>query len=704
MGGELSKLLERVSKNDPSLKELRLNGKLEDELLDAKGIAKLSKAIAHCTALETLWLKGQSLIQCQPLADALATNTSITHLFLEHCSFNGKQLAAALKHNRTLHQLTCDVDDADLAPLLDALQQHPSVRKLNFSGCPLTREPRTTEALTNLVRHMPSLTHLLLNSCGLTDRQLWLLLAEVRRHPKLTVLSLNNNLRTETDLLAVADMLANNRRLEQLSLGGWTNPRIWRKAVPQFLRACAQNVSLTQFGNVKNVMDPVAYEQLQGFLLRNEFKLPPAIPGDDELSNLLPFSADLDATQRRALAAARFLQDKWKHPIAADVPRMPPPPSKRENLERLRSDWERTVATFADSASAPAASLQRLTLVDKKLRFADFTRFPQLTALDVDSNAFSDDALLSFLPLRQLQKLSLRNCQLSSIAQTGIDTLPLLHTLDLRDNNFPLLDTLLASIRGCNALTTLFAFQSTASKSATVTPASFAPTVFADLRGLQTCDGVRNTTCVRDDPLAVKALNMLWKLGRVGPNNLKRVNLTNKQLPLILLHSVLSALYYLDVRELDARGNAWCIAPQYEETALLLMGPRFVWLDGEELTDFKRMQAYRLDKNEGVSENTYQASFGHAGGGAKVDGEDNNADATGTGMMPSSSSINKGKGLRLLTVYAEAARPGRRSAAASAQFAHLRGHRTHLVRSARFETRDVLRDGACACGIDSLRG
>jgi Ran GTPase-activating protein (RanGAP) involved in mRNA processing and transport len=79
MGGELSKQLGHISNNDPTLKELRLNGKYEDQLMDAKDIAKLSKAIAHCTKLETLRLKGQSLIQCQPLADALATNTSITH-------------------------------------------------------------------------------------------------------------------------------------------------------------------------------------------------------------------------------------------------------------------------------------------------------------------------------------------------------------------------------------------------------------------------------------------------------------------------------------------------------------------------------------------------------------------------------------------------------------------------------------------------
>jgi hypothetical protein len=108
---------------------------------------------------------------------------------------------------------------------------------------------------------------------------------------------------------------------------------------------------------------------------------------------------------------------------------------------------------------------------------------------------------------------------------------------------------------------------------------------------------------VRDNPLADKAIELLWKLGRVGANNLKRVNLTNKQLPRILLPSVLSALLYLDVCELDARGNEWCSEPSYQDSVILSMGPRFVWLDGEELTDFKRMQASRLDKNEGVRSN-----------------------------------------------------------------------------------------------------
>jgi Ran GTPase-activating protein (RanGAP) involved in mRNA processing and transport len=601
MGGELSKQLGHISNNDPTLKELRLNGKYEDQLMDAKDIAKLSKAIAHCTKLETLWLKGQSLIQCQPLADALATNTSITHFCLEHCSLNGAQLASGIQRNCSLQHLSLlsILEGDSLVPVLNALQQQPTLRKLNLNGNTLGKELRTTEALVNLVRHAHALTHLHLDSCGLTDRPLLRLLAEVKSHPNLSVLSLNNNLRTEAELLAVANMLTRNQQLVKLELA----QSFWRKTAPQFLRALAQNTSLTKLDHVADAMDPVAYARMQGFLLRNELKLPLAIPVDDELSKRLPCFAELGATQRRALAAARFLQAMWKQTIAADAPPTSTSPFQQDDLPRLRSDWEQTVAICADSASVEPALLLRLTLEDKELRFADFTHFTQLIALDLKSNVFSNDALLNLLPLRQLQTLSLRNCQLSSIAQTGIETLPRLHTMDLRDNKFPSLAVLLTELHGCNELTDLRIRHATASKSMTGTFSSFLPKTFADLRGLQTCDGRRNTECVRDNPLADKAIELLWKLGRVGANNLKRVNLTNKQLPRILLPSVLSALLYLDVCELDARGNEWCSEPSYQDSVILSMGPRFVWLDGEELTDFKRMQASRLDKNEGVRSN-----------------------------------------------------------------------------------------------------
>jgi hypothetical protein len=276
--------------------------------------------------------------------------------------------------------------------------------------------------------------------------------------------------------------------------------------------------------------------------------------------------------------------------------------SSRADLQRSKAAFARAVNDFERSSSFRIQCLLTIALTNKQLRFAEFTRFPQLTTLDLSQNAFSDDALLDLRPLRGLHKLTLQDNLLSSLAQTGIDTLPLLHTLDLRDNNFPSLDALLTELRGCNALLDLHIRLATVDKAVTATPSSFAESVFTDLRGLQSCDDVNNSKCVRNDPLSVKAVDVLWKLGRVGPNNLKRVNLTNKQLPQTFLHSVLSALIYLDVCELDARGNEWCTEPSYQDTVLLLMGPRFCWLDGESITDARRMLAVQADKQKGVSQ------------------------------------------------------------------------------------------------------
>jgi hypothetical protein len=197
----------------------------------------------------------------------------------------------------------------------------------------------------------------------------------------------------------------------------------------------------------------------------------------------------------------------------------------------------------------------------------------------------------------------LPNNQFVSIVRTGIETLPLLHTLNLRDNNFPSLNALLISLRGCNALTSLHIQHDTVDKAATSLPVPFTATAFAELRGLRLCDGVKNPKCIRNDPLAVKAIDVLSKLGRVGPNNLKRVNLADKGLPRSLFIPVLSALSYLHVRGLNATGNEWRRAPLYQDTILLLLGSRLSWLDGEEITVSAHMRAAaRTNKNEEVSD------------------------------------------------------------------------------------------------------
>jgi Leucine-rich repeat (LRR) protein len=591
------------------LTKLELNGNAEGQLLDAKSLSKLSKPIAHCTKLTSLWLTGQPLRECAVLSDALATNTSITELFFQSCPLNGNQLAAGLQRHHMLERLTLQsMDGASLTPVLDAFAGRWGLRHLDLSRSDLDADDNIAPLLARLVRHAMTLESLLLASCGLTGRALRLLLDDLHRHPSLRLLDLDFNLQDDLDVQAVGDMLSSNRTLDELHFKiQRSHLSLLNKGFPKLLRAFDKNTTLTKVHRaLEDIMEPAAQKQLQEYLLRNArtraqnasstgllgtFSVPAAGKVSAAGQTLRAFPASAIS------AAAPVEQPSWKKPVAVASAGQALP-SEGEELQRAKDDFARAVAEFDDSSHF----LWSLTLTDEQLRFAEFTRFPQLATLDLSQNVFSDDALLGLRPLHQLQSLTLRNNQLSSLAQTGLETLPLLHTLDLRDNNFSSLDALLTELRGCNALTTLFAFHATVDKAVTATPSSFAVTVFADLRGLHTCDGVRNTECVRAGPMAVKAIDVLWKLGRVGPNNLKRVNLAHKQLPLLLLHSVLSALIYLDVRELDARGNEWCSAPSYQDSVLLSLGPHFCWLDGEAITNARRMLAFQADKKDGVSQ------------------------------------------------------------------------------------------------------
>jgi hypothetical protein len=204
-----------------------------------------------------------------------------------------------------------------------------------------------------------------------------------------------------------------------------------------------------------------------------------------------------------------------------------------------------------------------------------------------------------------LRVLDLRENHLSDLSTSGIERLPYLTTLDVRANEFPTLEALVVSLRPCNALKNLFIQYATRNNDETASPVSFTPAVFGDLRGLERCDEVDNGDCVLRNPLLVSALNVLWKLARIGPNNLRRVDLSNKCLPGELFYPVLSALHALGITELLGNtgghprlANEWLKHPNYSDVIILGLGPKFCWLDGVAITDQRRMLAFRVDKGQ----------------------------------------------------------------------------------------------------------
>jgi Leucine-rich repeat (LRR) protein len=102
-----------------------------------------------------------------------------------------------------------------------------------------------------------------------------------------------------------------------------------------------------------------------------------------------------------------------------------------------------------------------------------------------------------------LQVVDLRENHLVDLKDSGIDLLPKMHTLDIRANDFVSLESIIVSLRGCNALQYLHLQFATKSHDETNVPSSYVERVFSDLRGLKMCDDLISKVSVTKLPCSI---------------------------------------------------------------------------------------------------------------------------------------------------------------------------------------------------------
>ena len=204
--------------------------------------------------------------------------------------------------------------------------------------------------------------------------------------------------------------------------------------------------------------------------------------------------------------------------------------------------------------------------------------------------------ILRFQALRQLD---LRNNDIETLEAQGLDGLPHLHTLDLRGNRMHSVQAIVAGLHACHHLQVLALHRSTRDSSETAVVDRYLDYVFTNLRGLSLCDGYKAANSLQSSPLSLSALNLLHKLAGIGPNQLHEVHLTGVRGRKELLPLVLSALYHLQVPRMRLDGdNEWCMAAEYTDTVIILMGKHLVWLDGVDMSEERRYLALQVNEKK----------------------------------------------------------------------------------------------------------
>ena len=242
------------------------------------------------------------------------------------------------------------------------------------------------------------------------------------------------------------------------------------------------------------------------------------------------------------------------------------------------------------TAEAARFTLTLLTLTPPPLPTTSSLKLKSLALMYIGGPS----GILRFQSLRQLD---LRNNDIETLEAQGLEGLPHLHTLDLRGNRFHSLQAIVAGLHGCHHLQVLALHRSTRDPSETTVVDRYLDYVFTNLRGLSLCDGYKSSNSLQSSPLSLSALNLLNKLAGIGPNELHEVHLTSVRGTKVLLPFALSALYHLQVPRLRLDGdNEWCMAAEYTDTVIILMGKHLTWLDGVDMSEERRYLALQVNE------------------------------------------------------------------------------------------------------------
>lgn len=197
-----------------------------------------------------------------------------------------------------------------------------------------------------------------------------------------------------------------------------------------------------------------------------------------------------------------------------------------------------------------------------------------------------------------LKTLNLSHNLLENIYSLNLHVLPSLHCLDLRENKFESLESIIGCLRSCDNLKILYIHNSTHNDE-THNKSKYIHTVFKELRNLEDCDDVKNHLSLVLNPLDILAAKFFKQLMNVGPNSLNRINLRNKNLSDILFLYIISALKQLETSIIWLDGNnEWVDSPEYTDIVIVCLIKNLRYLDDIEITDDRRRLALNANKTK----------------------------------------------------------------------------------------------------------
>lgn len=244
-----NQILARLRANDSTLTKFDLGTYFSGDLSGAPGTG----TILHYQL---------SLDQVRELSEALATNTALAELNLEHANIGREGaviLADALRLNRSLKKVDLcfnNIESGGAAAIADALRSNPTITNLNLSNNNINREAVPTLALMLSENRALKNLNLSYNNLGAAVRAIGPALA-VNSH--LEALDITHNLIGD-QVAEIFESLVSNRTLRYFRAG---YNYIGREAGSRIFSALMINSSLEEIGYELKLNDDQQYKANQ---------------------------------------------------------------------------------------------------------------------------------------------------------------------------------------------------------------------------------------------------------------------------------------------------------------------------------------------------------------------------------------------------------------------------------------------------------
>jgi Ran GTPase-activating protein (RanGAP) involved in mRNA processing and transport len=297
--------LKAMLRRNTVLQDLDLTG----DALGSTGFAEIASVLYRNTSIQGLDISKNGLhdlASASALRELLRRNKTITRLCMDKNAFGSnvaavRCIADGFRSNTTLQELNlsaCKLDDHGLSILAESLGQQKrglvdlslstnqitcsglralvnnataalsAVTHLNLSNNSLLDEGASFLAETLRLQTLPSLTHLRLIECRISDDGLVALMSALEESETLEFLDLEDNAFSVQGYVALASSLPNIKGLRQIDFS-WTASD--SSVMSAMLEGFRENTSLHEVNIVGGVHDKDWWQQVSFFLDRNKF-------------------------------------------------------------------------------------------------------------------------------------------------------------------------------------------------------------------------------------------------------------------------------------------------------------------------------------------------------------------------------------------------------------------------------------------------